>query len=207
MPCSPTHLHQKSINTEEGKWTPGVLKPSQETPRWVYMETQHHRGPNVCLCVCTRVSLRRVCVHVCVWMKSELVLRKVGIELLQHIQEQGLQTQQFQTSLSVVDLWAEGRCGFVTSCSRLHCFRQACDIPPSVCPPLAPSLDLCLGLVLCRGLSHLLLRWPRLFSSSPCAPPHVSYPPLPSPSTSSLFPSCARHEPLPSVLPAMQSVG
>lgn len=139
--------------------------------------------------------------HVCVCMKSELVLRKVGIELLQHIQEQGLQTERFQTSLSVVDLWAEGRCGFGTSCSRLHCFRQACDIPPSVCPPLAPSLDLCLG----RGLSHRPLRWPRWSSSSPCAPPHVSYPPLPSPSTSSLFPSCARHEPPPSVLPAIQS--
>lgn len=57
-----------------------------------------------CVCVCTRVSLRRMCVHVCVFIKSELVLRKVGIELLQHIQEQGSQTGQFQTSLSVVDL-------------------------------------------------------------------------------------------------------
>lgn len=45
-----------------------------------------------------------MCVHVCVFIKSELVLRKVGIELLQHIQEQGSQTGQFQTSLSVVDL-------------------------------------------------------------------------------------------------------
>ncbi len=155
----------------------------------------------MCVCVCTRVSLRRVCVcaHVCVFMKSELVLRKVGIELLQHIQEQGSQTGQFQTSISVVDLWAEGRCGFVTSCSRLHCFHQACGIPPSVYPPLAPFPDLCLG------LSHLPLRWPRRSSSSLAAPPHVSYPPLPSPSSFSLFPSCARHEPLPSVLPAMQS--
>lgn len=159
----------------------------------------------VCVCVRTRVSLRRVCVQVCVCMKSELVLRKVGIELLQHIQEQGLQTEQFQTSLSVVDLWAEGRCGFVTSCSRSHCFRQACDIPPSVCLPLAPSLDLCLDLVLCRGLSHRHLRRPRWSSSSPGAPLRVSYPPLPSPSTASLFPSCARHGPLPSVQPAMQS--
>lgn len=159
----------------------------------------------MCVCVCTHVSLRRVCVHVCVFIKSELVLRKVGIELLQHIQEQGSQTGQFQTSLSVVDLWAEGRCGFVTSCSRLHCFRQACGIPPSVYPPLAPFPDLCLGLVLCHGLSHLPLRWPCRSSSSLAAPPHVSYPPLPSPSSSSLFPSCARHELLPSVPPAMQS--
>lgn len=167
------------------------------------METQHHRGPNVC--VCAPVCLYAECVCMCVFIKSELVLRKVGIELLQHIEEQGSQTGQFQTSLSVVDLWAEGRCGFVTSCTRLHCFRQACGIPPSVYPPLAPFPDLCLGLVLGHGLSHLPLRWPRQSSSSLAAPLHVSYPPLPSPSSSSLFPSCARHELLPSVPPAMQS--